>query len=192
MQPRPRSLPAVLAGGALSAALGIAAMSGCGSSSTPSPARPTPAAPSVPAVAAFIGRAKAVSTGPGASAQVTLDHVRYVRVPGQGSDLVVVDVTLVGTSVRAFPYSSAAFVFGYSDDSNLYAHTQDGNLYGPSANEDYTPYAPPGPLGDGQLRRGQSIHGLVILRVDAHSDWDLILTPTNSAETLAEWSLASQ
>src|ERR1700712_2636385 len=89
---------------------------GCRSSSPSQPAPITPSPTATPAAAAFTGRVKHV-TSDAASADVTLNGVRYVHISGQSAEVTVVDVTLAGTSAKPFAYTDAAFVFAYADDN---------------------------------------------------------------------------
>lgn len=111
-----------------------------------------------------------VTDNTGASATFTLNNVRYAPVSGSGQtgELVIVDITVTGTSSAPYKFSESALVMYYLNDSNesdpAYSHQYDRLAFGPNHTEDYTPFLPPQPLRVGSVTAGQSKRGLVILR----------------------------
>jgi hypothetical protein len=177
-----KMIKACAAGGAL-----LLALAGCSptakdarssASVSSSSLPPTGVAPTIKAV---LGTPKVT-----ASATFTLNTVRYASIDSL-TELAIVNLTITDNSTTSFAYSEAAVVFAYPDSKTAWTHQNDTHLYGPSPIEDYTPYLPPNPLRAGTLSPGQTVQGLVILRI-SHKSRYLLYYAASSAD-LAEWQL---
>ncbi len=136
-----------------------------------------------------------LSDGAGATATVTLNGVRYAPVPGTGQagQLVVLDFTIIGTSIAPFHYSQNDVHLSYLNSSAegdpAYAHSPDRTAFGSSPSEDYTPFLPPDPLRVGVVSAGQQKHGLVIIRAGSSGPYIAFLGTNGPADRIGQWAL---
>jgi hypothetical protein len=99
----------------------------------------------------------------------------------------VVDLTLTGTSAIPFHYTEDYVTYTYG---TTYAG-DDGNITGGDPMFDFTPFLPPNPLRVGDLVNGQTVRGLVGLRMTLDAQYVLALNDSHSGKPLAEWRLTS-
>jgi len=134
--------------------------------------------------------------GTGATANVTLNGVRYAPVPGMGQtgQLVVLDFTVAGTSASPFQYSQdnvqMAYLNSSAESDPAYAHTSDRTAFGSKPSEDYTSFLPPDPLRIGSVTAGQQRRGLVIIRAGSVGPYIAFLGTNGPADRTAQWVLS--
>lgn len=160
-------------------------------SPTPAPRPASPPAPALPPgaprYAALIGQPKSVTDSTGATAQVTLNGVRFVPRPwGSVPDAayVLVDLTITGTSAKPFTYNESYVVSGYNDSNGW---TVPENSWGGDPQFDYTPYLPPNPLRLGQVSAGQTVRGLVAISSSLDTNYLIAVVDTHTADPFAVW-----
>jgi hypothetical protein len=161
-----------------------------------SPSPPAKAAPPAPGVRDDgIGNLVPVHDSSGATANIVLNGVRYAPVLGDsmGAQLIVLDVTIEGTSATAYRYTESDFQFAYlgnNETDPAYAHTIDKLSWGASPGEDHRPFMPPAPLRIGSVSLGQQVHGLVILRAGSRGPYVAFVGSLKPADRMAQWQLA--
>ena len=134
--------------------------------------------------------------GTGATANVTLNGVRYAPVPGasQTGQLVVLDFTVTGTSASPFQYSQddvqLAYLNSSAESDPAYAHNSDQTAFGSSPLEDYTPFLPPDPLRSGSVSAGKQKRGLVIMRAGSTGPYIAFLGSNGPADRTGQWVLS--
>jgi hypothetical protein len=110
-----------------------------------------------------------------------------------GAQLIVLNVTIEGTSETAYHYNATDFVWAYLDNNETdpaYAHTFNRRAQGASTSEDFRPFMPPGPLRLGSVSRGQQVHGLVIFRTGSRGPYVAFVGSLTPADRMAQWQLA--
>jgi len=162
---------------------------------------PPPQPPPAPAVLGPgkrdpIGAPVPLRDGTGATANVTLNGVRYAPVPGasQTGQLVVLDFTVTGTSASPFQYSQndvqLAYLNSSAESDPAYAHHSDQTAFGSSLLEDYTPFLPPDPLRSGSVSAGKQKRGLVIMRAGSTGPYIAFLGSNGPADRTGQWVLS--
>jgi len=165
------------------------------------PPAPTSKPPSGPAVLTSgdrdpLGIPVPLRDGTGATANVTLNGVRYAPVPGasQTGQLVVLDFTVTGTSASPFQYSQddvqLAYLNSSAESDPAYAHNSDQTAFGSSPLEDYTPFLPPDPLRSGSVSAGKQKRGLVIMRAGSTGPYIAFLGSNGPADRTGQWVLS--
>ncbi|GAB2454030.1 hypothetical protein [Nocardia tengchongensis] len=123
-----------------------------------SPPKVTPA----PSYAGTIGIPVHATAPDGSTADVTLNGARVKDDHCLGAlPCLVLELTIVGTSQKPFPYSASGVTWSYASTSDPWYGADKSIGWGPAAG-DYRPFMPPGPLLSGQVGQGETKHGLVM------------------------------
>lgn len=127
-------------------------------------------------------------------ATVTLNGVRYAPSTSANDDLsefALVDLTLTGMSATPFPYAPQYVGINYGGGVDPFTHPDDSRLFGPALDDNPTPYGPPPPLKSGSVANGQTVRGLVLIRISKRAPYILDLFDAQ-ANHLAQWVMASK
>lgn len=117
---------------------------------------------------------------------MTLNSVTWIPASAHalgGLNCTAVEITITGTSASPFKYDESYLTGAYGGFAG-----DDGDPEGGDPSADYIAAAKLPPLRSGQVTKGQTVHGYVILPLQDHDRLGIELSdPDDSTHTEAQW-----